>query len=39
MDTASKATLEDQFGTSRDDDVVKEMLEKGSIVESEVRPT
>ena len=36
MDTASKQTLEDEFGTSRDDDVVTQILEKGSIVASEV---
>ncbi|KAK3683237.1 hypothetical protein LTR37_016600 [Vermiconidia calcicola] len=35
MDTASKGTLEDEFGTSRDDDVVKQMLERGTITESE----
>jgi ribosome maturation protein Sdo1 len=36
MDTASKATLEDEFGTSRDDDVMTQILEKGSILETEV---
>ena len=36
MDTASKAMLEDEFGTSRDDDVVQQILEKGTIIESEV---
>lgn len=36
MDTASKGLMEDEFGTSKDDDVVKQILERGSIVESEV---
>ena len=36
MDTASKGTLEYEFGTSRDDDVVQQILERGSIVETEV---
>ncbi|KAK4503550.1 hypothetical protein PRZ48_004465 [Zasmidium cellare] len=34
QDAASKAQLESEFGTSKDDDVVKQILEKGSIVES-----
>lgn len=37
MDTASKATMEDEFGTSKDDDVVQQIIEKGTIIESEVR--
>ena len=37
MDAASKGTLEDEFGTSRDEEVVQQILEKGSVVESEVR--
>lgn len=37
MDTASKGQLEDEFGTSRDDDVVQQILEKGSVLETEVR--
>ena len=37
MDTASNGTLEDEFGTSKEEDVVQQILEKGSIVESEVR--
>ena len=37
MDTASKGALEDEFGTSRDEDVMKQILEKGSIIETEVR--
>jgi ribosome maturation protein Sdo1 len=36
LDGASKGTLEDQFGTSRDEEVVTQILEQGSIVESEV---
>src|ERR1700759_3354141 len=36
MDTASKGLLEDEFGTSRDEEVVKQILERGSVVESEV---
>lgn len=36
MDTASKGQLEDEFGTSNEDEVVKQILEKGSIIESGV---
>ena len=36
MDTASKGTLEGEFGTSREEDVVQQILEKGSIIETEV---
>ena len=36
MDTASKGTMEDEFGTSREEDVVQQILEKGSIIETEV---
>jgi hypothetical protein len=28
--------LEDEFGTHKDDDVIAQILEKGSIIESEV---
>ncbi|EMC99165.1 hypothetical protein BAUCODRAFT_85329 [Baudoinia panamericana UAMH 10762] len=35
LDGASKGQLEDEFGTSRDDDVVTKILEGGSIIESE----
>ncbi|KAF2483225.1 shwachman-Bodian-diamond syndrome protein [Neohortaea acidophila] len=35
LDTASKAALEDEFGTHRDDDVITKILETGTIVESE----
>lgn len=31
LNTASKGTLEDEFGTSRDDDVIKQILEQGSV--------
>jgi len=31
LDTASKAALENEFGTSKDDDVVKQILEKGDL--------
>ena len=37
LDTASKGQLEGEFGTHRDDDVVAQILEKGSIIETEVR--
>ncbi|KAF1988660.1 shwachman-Bodian-diamond syndrome protein [Aulographum hederae CBS 113979] len=33
LDRASKALLENEFGTSRDDDVVKQILEKGDVQE------
>ena len=36
LDTASKGQLESEFGTSRDDDVIAQILEKGQITESEV---
>ena len=36
LDTASKGTLEDEFGTHKDEDVVTQILEKGSVIESEV---
>ncbi|KAF2719859.1 shwachman-Bodian-diamond syndrome protein [Polychaeton citri CBS 116435] len=35
LDGASKGTLEDEFGTSRDEDVVTQILERGTIVETE----
>lgn len=37
MDTASKGQLESEFGTSKDEECVKQILEKGSIVEKTVR--
>lgn len=36
LDGASKGQLEAEFGTSKDDDVVAQIIEKGNIVESEV---
>ncbi|KAF7845633.1 hypothetical protein BT93_L1500 [Corymbia citriodora subsp. variegata] len=33
MDTASKGQLEDEFGTTKDEEVVKQILEKGTIIE------
>lgn len=37
LDAASKASLESEFGTSKDEEVVKQILEKGTIIESAVR--
>lgn len=37
FDAASKSTLENEFGTTKDDEVVAQILEKGSVQESEVR--
>jgi len=37
LDTASKGQLESEFGTSKDDDVMAQILEKGEIIETEVR--
>ena len=37
MDTASKATLENEFGTSNEDEVMVQILEKGTLQETEVR--
>ncbi|KIV97048.1 hypothetical protein, variant [Exophiala mesophila] len=31
LDTASKATLENEFGTSNEDEVVKKILEEGQV--------
>jgi ribosome maturation protein Sdo1 len=36
LDGASKGTLESEFGTSNEDEVVKQILEKGSVIESTV---
>ncbi|KAM4059430.1 shwachman-Bodian-Diamond syndrome (SBDS) protein [Hirsutella rhossiliensis] len=36
MDTASKATLDNQFGTSVDEEVIKQILEKGHMQNSEM---
>ncbi|KAL1584925.1 hypothetical protein WHR41_06211 [Cladosporium halotolerans] len=35
MDGASKGQLEAEFGTSKDDEVVAQLLERGTIIESE----
>lgn len=37
LDGASKAMLENEFGTHRDEDVVQQILEKGEIQEATVR--
>ncbi|KAI5367464.1 Putative ribosome maturation protein Sdo1/SBDS [Septoria linicola] len=34
LDGASKGSLEDEFGTSNEDEVVKQILEKGTIIET-----
>jgi len=36
LDTASKGQLESEFGTHKDDEVITQIIEKGSIIESEV---
>lgn len=38
LDGASKAQLDSEFGTSNEDDVIKQILEKGHIIESVVSP-
>ncbi|KAI9665319.1 MAG: hypothetical protein M1831_001756 [Alyxoria varia] len=35
LDTASKGTLDTEFGTHKDDDVVTQILEKGTVQEHE----
>ncbi|KAK5121140.1 hypothetical protein LTR85_005624 [Meristemomyces frigidus] len=35
LDTASKGALEDEFGSSKDEEVVKQILEKGTVQETE----
>ena len=37
LDTASKSTLENEFGTSNDDECIMKILEKGNLQETEVR--
>lgn len=37
LDAASKQVLENEFGTHVDDEVIKQILEKGTIQESDVR--
>ena len=36
LDTASHQQLEGEFGTHNEDDVVKQIIEKGNVTESEV---
>jgi hypothetical protein len=36
LDTASKSTLENEFGTTKEDDIIAIILEKGDIQEVEV---
>lgn len=36
LDAASNGTLEQEFGTSREEDVVQQILEKGTVLETEV---
>jgi ribosome maturation protein Sdo1 len=36
-DGASKATLENEFGTANEEECIMQILEKGEIQESEVR--
>lgn len=36
FDGASKATLDNEFGTHVDDEVIRQILEKGTIQETEV---
>ena len=37
MDGASKSTLENEFGTSNDDECIKQILTKGQVQETQVR--
>ncbi|KAF2115105.1 putative RNA binding protein [Lophiotrema nucula] len=37
LDTASNGSLESEFGTHKEDDVVKAILEKGELQETEAR--
>ncbi|KAJ4292491.1 hypothetical protein N0V90_009153 [Kalmusia sp. IMI 367209] len=37
LDTASNSQLENEFGTSKEEDVVKAIIEKGSLQESDAR--
>jgi hypothetical protein len=39
MDTASKATLENEFGTTVEEDCIKKILVEGNLQQSEVRHT
>jgi ribosome maturation protein Sdo1 len=38
LNRASKSALENEFGSSKDDDVVKKILEKGDVQEVKVSP-
>lgn len=37
LDTASHGTLEGEFGTHKEEDVVMQILEKGTVQETQVR--
>jgi hypothetical protein len=37
LDSASKGTLENEFGTHVEEECIKQILEKGNLQESEVR--
>jgi hypothetical protein len=37
LDQAAKSQLENEFGTHKEEDVVEQILEKGTILETEVR--
>lgn len=37
LNEASKGTKENEFGTSNDDEVIKQILEKGTVSETMVR--
>ena len=39
MDGASKAQLENEFGTLNEDEVIKQILNKGSVQTTEARAT
>ena len=36
LDTASHGTLDDEFGTHKEEDVIEQILEKGTVMEQEV---
>lgn len=38
MDTVSKGQMEEHFGTSKEEEVIKDILEHGDVQESEVSP-
>lgn len=37
LNTASKGTLENEFGTSNEDEVIKQILQKGDVQSTQVR--